>query len=376
MTLQILPVRDARSRLGRAFFRFPFELYRDVPQWVPPFAGGVRRILERKHPFYQHSDGDAFVVLEGGRVVARYLLLDPRLYNDHTGRREARIGLPEGIDRQDVWDAVIDHARRWASERGASRLVGPRTFSPMDGAGVLVAGFDATASMTMMPYHHPYVAERIEAAGMRRYKDFLSGLLRTADFRMPEKVRRVAEISRQRSGITVVHPTGRQQLRSLGREIGELYNRSWADHEEFRPLTEMELSTMVADLARVTDARLIPLLRGPDDELVGFVLPFPDLTPALQRADGAIGLRTLIDLRLERRRTRHCIVNGLGILPAYRNRGGTALMYLDLLDHLPAAGFETVEMTQIAETTDRMLSDMMTLGAEVYKRHRVYATEL
>jgi GNAT superfamily N-acetyltransferase len=374
--LKIRPIRDGKSRLGRAFFAFPFGLYRDTPQWVLPFARGIRRIIEQKHPFFAHSRGEAFVITEGDRVVARFLMLEPVKYNDYTGNHDVRLGLPEGIDRPDVWEAMFGHAREWGHARGARRLIGPQHFSPMDGSGILVDGFDHPASMTMMPYHHPWVAGHFEAAGFRKYKDFVSARAASEGFVVPDKIRRVAEISGRRSGMTVETLRGRGELRRLGREIGELYNRAWEDHAEFRPLTTAELAGLVDDLVTVATPELITVLRGPGGDLAGFVLPFPDLTPALQRSGGHLGLRTILDLRRERRRTTHCIVNGLGILPEYRNRGGTALLYTYLIDRMLAAGMRTAEMTQIAETTDLMLSDLETLGGEVYKRHRVYEVGL
>ncbi|MFW5694337.1 MAG: hypothetical protein ACOCYB_04160 [Alkalispirochaeta sp.] len=376
MSLMIRPVRDAKSRLARAFFSFPLGLYADNPYWVPPFVSGIRAILARRHPFFRHSRGDAFVIIDGERAVGRFLMLEPVLYNEHTGRRDVRLGLPEAIDRDEVWDALFAHAREWARERGATRLIGPQHFSPMDGSGVLVEGFEQRASMTMMPYHLPFVRRQFERAGFEKYKDFVSAIARAEGFVVPDKIRRVASLAAQRSGLRVEHPRSRRELRRLGTEVGAVYNKAWGDHQEFRPLTEVELAHLVSDLVTVATPRLITVLRGREDELAGFVLPFPDLSPALQRAGGHLGLRTILDLARERRRATHCIVNGLGILPEYRNRGGTALLYADLVDRLQRSGFQTAEMTQIAETTDLMLSDLETLGGEIYKRHRVYQTAL
>ena len=38
--------------------------------------------------------------------------------------------------------------------------------------------------------------------------------------------------------------------------------------------------------------------------------------------------------------------------------------------------FQYVEAVQIAESTDLMLSDLKTLGAKVYKVHRIYHRDL
>ena len=376
MGLRVRPVRDPRSRLGRAFIALPQGLYRDNPYWVPPLASALKKVIAREHPFFEHSDGQAFVILDGDRAVGRYLLLLPRRFNEYTGRADVRIGMPEAINDDQVWDALLLHAREWASQRGADRLIGPQHFSPMDGAGVLVEGYDQRASMTMMSYQHPFVAAQFERLGFRKYKDFVSGLLTAEGFQVPDKIRRVAAIAGKRAELRIEHPDTRSDLRALGREVGELYNQAWGDHAEFRPLTERELRAIVDNLVQVSVPRVITVLRASGGELAGFVLPFPDLSPALQRAGGYLGLRGLFDLAREKRRARHWIINGLGVLPEYRNRGATALLYTALIDRLLAVGVDSAEMTQVAETTDLMLSDMQTFQATVYKRHRVYELPL
>lgn len=376
MTFDIRPVRDASSRLGRAYMELPFELYRNDPSWVPPLRRSINAIISGRHPFFKHSRGEAFVVLAGSRAVARYLMLEPRMYNEYSRRAEARIMMPEAIDDGEVWGAMLDHAREWARARGATVLYGPRGFSPMDGAGVQIEGFDRRATMTMMPYTARYYAKRFEEQGFRKHKDFVCAELNAAAFTTPEKVRRVAEIARKRNRLVPSRPRNRRELRRFGAEVMEVYNQSWADHEEFRPFTEAEMRRTVNDLLLVSEPDLVVALRNDAGRMVGFVLTFPDLSGALQRSNGYVGLRTLLDVAREKRRVRHYIINGLGILPEYRNNGGTAILYTLLEETLRRRNVVSAEMTQIAETTDRMLADMETLGGVVTKRHRVYRAEL
>lgn len=376
MACEIHQVRDPASTLAKGFIGLPFGLYRDDPSWVPPLRRSLKAILAQRHPFFDHSDGEAFVVVSGGRVVARYLMLEPRKYNEYAGTADARIMMPEAIDEAEVWRTMLDHAREWARGRGARRLLGPRGFSPMDGSGVQIDGFEHRATMTMMPYTARYYAARFEENGFEKYKDFVCAEVREAGFRTPEKVRRVAEIARKRNRLVIDRPRTRSELRRFGAEVARVYNDSWADHEEFRPFTDAEMKKTVDDLMLVSEPDLVVCLRNGDGRMVGFVLTFPDLSAALQRSHGYVGVRTLIDIAREKRRTRHFIVNGLGILPEYRNNGGTALLYTMLEQTLRRRNVESVEMTQIAETTDRMLADMQTLGGVISKRHRVYQTVL
>jgi hypothetical protein len=372
MAITTHQVRDPRGRLAKAFVELPFGMYRDVPQWVPPFRREVVRALAGRHPFFQHSRGEAYLLRRGNRAVARFMVLEPQRYNEFTGNKDVRLAMPEAIHDDEVWREMFAVAADRAREWGGSRLIGPQGFSPFDGGGVLIEGFEHRASMTMMPWHHRWYAEYFEKNGLTRYKDFVSSVARTGDFSLPEKVARVAEIARKRGGFLPVQPRNRRELKHLGSEIGELYNQSWEDHAEFCPFTAEELKNLQETLVAVADPGMVVCLRAPGGELAGFVLPFPDLSRALQRGDGYLGLRTILAIARERRRTDHVIVNGLGVLPKYRRQGVTAILYALLAGELQRRRIRTVEMTQIAETTDLMLSEAAALTGEVYKRHRVY----
>ena len=51
----------------RNFVRFPFHLYRDCPQWVPPLISAAERELNRQeHPFYQRSQTRFFLAESEG----------------------------------------------------------------------------------------------------------------------------------------------------------------------------------------------------------------------------------------------------------------------------------------------------------------------
>jgi hypothetical protein len=130
----------------------------------------------------------------------------------------------------------------------------------------------------------------------------------------------------------------------------------------------------------VADPALIKVLAY-GERIVGFVFAFPDLSAALQRSRGRIAPWAVLDILAEYRRTTGLIINGMGILPEFQRLGGNALLYYALERAVrgrrpPSPPFRHVDLTQVAETTALMLSDLRTLGGQVYKTHRVYRKEL
>jgi hypothetical protein len=110
-----------------------------------------------------------------------------------------------------------------------------------------------------------------------------------------------------------------------------------------------------------------------NDEIVGFLFAFPDVSAALQRAKGRLFPFGIIDILLEMKRTKTISGNGMGILPEFQGKGGNALLYYEMGKTVFGFNqFEHVEMTQVAETTRQMRADLKNLNGVEYKNHRVY----
>jgi hypothetical protein len=364
---------DRRADVAR-FLELPFRLYRGDPNWVPPLRRDAVLLLNRKrHPFYEHSDAAFFVALRNGRVAGRIGALELRPYNRAHDVRQASFTMFDCDDDADAAGALFARVSEWAHRRKLDRAVGPRGLSALDGYGVLVSGFDRRQLMTMTGYNARWYAELFESHGFRKEVDFVSYELSSATFVMPEAVRRAA--ARAEASLRIVRHASTRELVRAARAIGDTYNRAFAGNWEFYPITARELDFLVAQVRPLADHRLMTFIAA-GSETVGFVLAFPDVSAALQRAGGRLTPWSLAGLLLERRRTSSVALNGAGILPQYHGRGGNALLYTQLERAIRAGGFERAELPQVAETATRMRRDLERLGAAPIKTHRVYGRDV
>jgi hypothetical protein len=373
--LEICGVEAQDWRAIREFVELPFRLYRGCPQWVPPFRSELRKILRRRHPLFDHSEAAFYLARRDRRPVGRITVFENRVSNSYRNRATARFHHFECTEDPEAAALLFESACQWASGRGHTELTGPYGLSEMDGGGILIHGYEHRASMTMMPYHPPYYRRLVEANGFRKERDHYTARLDAENFQMPEKIRRVAEIHYSRGRFRVPRFKTKKSILSLSREIGEVYNRSFASHDDFCPLSEQEIDSLARDLVLVTSPSLVKILFH-EDRVVGFLFAFPDLSAALQRARGRLHPLALADILTEGGRTDSLIVNGAGILPEYQKLGGNGLLYYELVRTVRDSGYKSAEMVQIADTTTLMLSDMRTLGGEIYKTHRVYHRKL
>lgn len=364
---------DTRRKLDvKRFLRLPFRLYAESRQWVPPIALDASLQLDRqKHPFFEHSDADFFLATQGREDVGRISVLENRRYNTHRGERTAFFYQFECVDDPAVAEALFERAFTWARARGLTKMVGPKGMGILDGMGLLVGGFEHRPAMTMMAYNPPYYAAMVENAGFEKEVDFVSCYLHTDTFRLPERVHSIADKIRQRGKLRVVTFQNKRELRALAPKIGQAYNDAFVDNWEYVPITGAELRKIVDDLLSIADPKLIKIIMHEDD-VVGFLFAFPDLSAAIQRHKGRLLPLGIVDLLLEYRRTNWVIVNGAGILPQFQGRGGNALLYSEMEKTIRQGHYRHADLTQVAETAVQMRRDLINLGGVPYKNHRVY----
>ncbi len=374
-SVQIMRVESARGRLADEFVKLPHRIYRGCKQWVPQFRRDIRDILARRNPFFGRGAAEFFLAVRGGQTVGSIAAFDNAVFNDYHKTRIGHFHFFDLYDDAEAAHALIEAASAWMRGRGLRIIRGPTGFGMM-GMGILVDGFQHRAVMTMMGYNHPYYAGLLEAEGFVKYKDQYSSYIDARTFKLPEKVGRVAGIALKRGSFSVPEFRTKRALARYAADIGRVYNEAFTSlGADYLPLTEGEVKQVTRELMLIADPSLIKLLfyKG---ELAGLVFGFADLSAALQRSGGRITPWSLLDILLEYKRTKWLIVNGAAILPRFQRLGGNALLYHALEKIAGQKRFLHVDAVQVAETTAMMLSDLATLGARVYKTHRIYTRDL
>ncbi len=370
-TIQLVDTQDKAQ--VKQFVEFPFRLYKDCPQWVPPlFTDSYLQLNRKKHPFFEHSDADFYLAFRDRELVGRIAALENKPFNQYHKTRDAEFYFFDTVNDLEAARALFGAVFEWAKKRGLDRVVGPKGMSAFDGYGIQIEGFDHRQMMTMMNYNYDYYPKLVEALGFEKEVDFVSCYLPSDAFQIPERVERIARRAAERGNLQVKQFKSKRELVSWADRIGKAYNQAFIHNWEYYPLTPNEVKFVVDNIMLVADHRLIKIITH-NDEVVGFLFAFADASAALQRARGHLNPLSLVDLLLEMKRTKTVSGNGMGILPEHQGHGGNALLYYELgKTLLDFKQFEDVEMTQVAETTRQMRADLKNLNGVEYKNHRVY----
>ncbi len=370
LTIQQVDLNDRRQ--VRDFVTFPFDLYHNCKQWVPPLLSDSYNTLKPTHYGYQDSVADFFLAKDG-KTLGRIAVVENKRVNQYLGQQFASFLFFDCIDDQQVSQALFERACSWAKERGLVEINGPRGLTSLDGSGVLVKGFEHRAALAI-PYNYAYYDPLIQAAGFEKTSDSLSGYL-SGTYKLPERVEAIAEKVKKRRGLWIKSFTSKKEMKAWIPRVGDAVLRSFSVQPGFVPPSEAEVQAQGEVLILLADPRLIKLVMS-GEEIVGFVFAYHDIGPGLQKARGRLFPFGWAYILLERRKNDWVNINGMGLVPEHQRVGGDALLFTEIAKSIIAFGFKQAEIVAVNEMNSASRNDMEALGVDWYKAHRSYRKSL
>ena len=368
---------DTRSKKEvNEFVQFPFRIYKNVNEWVPPIVADIKLMLNKnKHPFYEHSDAEFFTARDNGEMIGRIACIENKKYNQYHDKKQASFYLFECIDDQSVAEELFNRAYDWAHNRELEVIIGPKGLSTFDGYGFLVEGFDKRQMMTMMNYNFPNYPKFAEALGFTKVVDWVSTYIHIPDFNMPEKAKIIAKRVEEKGKFKVLRFSSKKELKKWSWKIGQAYNNTFINNWEYYPLSDNEIKFIMENIMVVAVPELLKVITY-NDEVIGFLFAFPDISAALLKYNGQLSPLALVSYLKELKKTNWVSFNGVGVLPEYHGRGGNVLLFSEILKSANAFNFEHGELTQVAETATQMRKDLENLGVKPHKNHRIYSKNI
>ncbi len=372
--MQIKQISLSEPADRKRFASLPDRVYKNIPQWVPPLRIETARLLDPqrnesiktgKSAFFLATDDQQTPV---GRLAVH---INPR-YNQYQQATTAFFTMFECTDDPEIAQGLFTNAQNWAKKQGMTMLIGPKGFSALDGFGMLVKGFEHRPAFGI-PYNPNYYPNLLEQAGFVPHGDTVSGYL-NGDNRLPAKIHRAAELIQKRRGLRVATFQHRRELKVLVPRLKELYNQAIEGTTETYPLNDAEVQAMADQLLRFADPGLIKVIFK-DDDPVGFLMAYPDISAAVQRSKGRLMPFGWLDMLLEMRRTTWVNINGMGIIPEYRGLGGTALLFSEMEKSIKSRQFKHADLVQIGVENEQMQRELTDFGIDFYKIHRGFSLQ-
>lgn len=358
-----------------SFVALPFKIYRDDSRWVPPLRIDSKRLLnKRKNPFFAHSNAEFFLVVDQtGSPVSRLACLNNARYNSHNNEATAFFYLFESENIPEASGMIFEAAADWARGQGLRKIIGPKGFTPLDGLGLLVEGYNHP-QIFGIPYNPTWYSTLVEQAGFRPTNQIVSGTI-NRETTFDPKIILVADRVKKRFGLSAVSFQTKKQIRDFWPVVLNLYNEAIKGTTDNYPIDSKEAKDMTFWMSLIANPKLIKLIEK-DAKPVGFLIAYPDVSEAVKRTRGRIFPFGWLRILLNSYTTKSVSINGIGITEEYRGLGGTAILFSEIIDTLYQSHYTRGELIQVDSSNAKMLLEMSNIGVVFHKKHQLYELHL
>lgn len=367
----------------KAFFEFPWQVYKDDPNWVPPLLSLRTELLSKeKNAAWEYLEGDYFVAWRGDQPVGTIAaFINPR-HNEHWNVNVGWFGAFDCYDDQEAANALLQTACEWVKARGFPTIMGPQTFTSHEEIGMLIDGFEQP--LLQMPYQRPYYQTLVENAGFTKSMDLNSYYYdwdQVARDNFEDRLTKIVEWRMKKGNITV-RPSNPKDRRGDFELIKQLYNSAWDANWGFVPLTERELDAMIESLGLVFRADWT-YFAYVGDKPVGLVMSVGDFNQVLKYAGARPGVPEIFTLlkagwhwkvqpKISRVR-----VPLLGVVPEHRKNGIDLVLIYHLVKAIKQApAIKQADAGWILETNQDMAGMLRGFGMETYRTYRIFEKAL
>ena len=270
----------------KTFVKFPLELYKDCPYYVPNlFLDEMSTLDPAKNPMSKYAKSALFLAYKDGVVVGRVAAIINQIANRDWNHQEVRFGWMDFTDDPEVSKALIDAVIDFGKQHGMTAISGPLGFTDFDNEGCVVEGFDDISSF-FLKYNYPYYGSHFEALGMQKVNDWIEYRIFVPE-QIPEKVVRASKLVAERYQLHIRKITKKQvQKEGYGQKIFDLVNRTYNQLFDFTVLPPDIVDHYVNTFLGLLDLNFVTLIENNEGKLVGMAITMPSLAHAVQKGNG------------------------------------------------------------------------------------------
>jgi GNAT superfamily N-acetyltransferase len=357
------------------FVKFPFEIYKDSAQWVPPIIKEeVQSFDKRKNPVFRDADARFFLAYKEGQIAGRVAVIINWLEVKDQGIRKIRFGWFDFIDDQEVSSALLNKVREIGLENQLEYMEGPLGFSNLDKVGVLTEGFDSPGTMITW-YNYPYYKDHYENFGLTVEKTYLESRF-TLHHTDPDHYKRIQEVIKTRYKLRSMNFSKTRDIMPWADRMFELFQKTYIKLSSFVPISKPQIEYFKKKYLKFINPEYIKFVLDQDDQLVAFAIVMPSYSEAMKKANGKLFPFGIFYLNQARKNSNGALFYLIGIHPDYQNKGITAMIMYEFAQTFKKRG--VYNCYRSPELADNLAIQQMWkyFRPEVYKKRCTYKLSL
>ena len=368
----MIDIKEVKTKKElKQFIRYPKQLYKDCPYYVPVLENEEYQTLTN-HPARSFCDARFWLAYKNGKIAGRIGGIINHRYNELKNKKRIRFGWFDTDNDIEVAKALLATVENWGREKKLLDMSGPSRYSNMEKQGMLFEGFDVMPTISS-EYNYPYYPLFMDELGYVKEEDYNQMEVEIKE--IPEKIKNISKHISERYGIKTKVFNNKKEVAGYAKKFFEVLNESFINIYNFIPLTDSEIEYVIKNNFSVVDKDEIVVLVDENDHLVGFSLSVPSLNKAFRKANGKMfpfGWYHILKA-LKKNDTVDLYLNG--VLPQWISRGIHALYHYQLHQNYLDKGYKYAITTQQSESSNSYRV-WERYGGKVISRRRCYVKDL
>lgn len=329
------------DKLSKKFVKFPFQLYKNNPFYVPPLIKDELEVWNpQENPALDYSEAKRFLAYKDNELVGRIAVIINHKEEKELNIRKVRFGWLDFIDDMEVSKALINKAIDFAKEKNITTIEGPMGFTNLDKSGMLTFGFDKIATMIGL-YNFEYYPKHLEKLGFNTEKEWVEYEFEFGE--LSKKVLKFNELIKKKYDLRVLQFKSKKDVLPYVDDMFKLLDETYKHLSSYTPISKEQIKTYKEKYFNFINKDYIICIVDKNDELVSFAITMPSYSRALQKAKGKIfpfGWWHFLQAGKKNDRANFYLI---GIHPDYQRRGVTSIIFKEINDVFQSKGIKHLE---------------------------------
>ena len=372
----MITVKEANTKaLIKEYIKFPFDLYKNHPYWVPPLIQDeIETFDKEKNPAFENAEAYFYIAYKEEKIVGRIAaIINWSEVNDQQ-KKKVRFGWWDVIDDIEVTKALLEKVYALGKAHNLEYVEGPMGFSNLDKVGVLTEGFDEIGSMITW-YNYPYYKTHLETLGYVKEKEYLENKFPFSNVN-PETYIKAVELIKKRYHLKALNFTKNKDIMPYVDEMFDLFNKSYAELSSFVAITDVQKEYFKKKYISFINPEYIKFVMDKEDRIVAFSIVMPSFSTALQKANGKLFPFGFYHMLKAKKESKEVLFYLIGVDPEYQSKGVTAIIFDEYYKTFSEKGITDCIRTPELEDNVAIHNMWKNFNPTTFRRRRTYKLSL
>lgn len=350
-----------------AFHGITNTIYQNDPTYIFPLVSDIETVFNpTTNPAFNDGEATRFLVYQNKKLVGRAAVFYQTKPN---GTKMGGMGFFECINDKTAAFAIFDHCAQWLKQKGCTYMDGPVNFGDRDSFwGLLVENH--TYPSYRESYNPMYYRAFFEEYGFEKIIEQSTSDITEEEFNF-ERFSKLA-------GRVMQNPQYHFETLDYGHidkyahDFVQIYNKAWAHHEDFKPLTADKVRERLKEIKPALDPAFA-IFAYAGEHPIGFYISILEVNQIFRKFKGKLTLWNKFRFLMGRKKIDKVRGIVFGVVPEYQNLGIETGMIMTFYNNYRKSGrIRVAELAWIGDFNAKMLSMLKSLGAHTSKVHITY----